>query len=97
MVFRDFFVLVWKSPFFTFDRRDIYVSCLRSVPTSSRDKEWKKKFFYIDAGVIPQGALVLAGMSLLWRDSRLYPAFQRVDNGEWSLFDFIDPPPITLL
>ncbi|MFS7944145.1 hypothetical protein Hanom_Chr06g00508631 [Helianthus anomalus] len=53
MVFRAFFVLVWKSPFFTFDRRDIDVTCLRSVPTSSRDKEWKKKFFYIDAGVIP--------------------------------------------
>ncbi|MFS7929955.1 hypothetical protein Hanom_Chr04g00338471 [Helianthus anomalus] len=44
--------------------------------------------------VIPEGALVLDGMSLLWRDSRLYPTFQRVDNGEWSLFDFIDPPPL---
>ncbi|KAJ0956724.1 hypothetical protein HanPSC8_Chr01g0018881 [Helianthus annuus] len=42
--------------------------------------------------VIPEGALVLVGMSLLWSDSRLYPAFQRFDNGEWSLFDFIDPP-----
>ncbi|MFS7888920.1 hypothetical protein Hanom_Chr00s000002g01600671 [Helianthus anomalus] len=28
--------------------------------------------------VIPEGALVLVGMSLLWRD--------------WSLFDFVDPP-----
>ncbi|MFS7904558.1 hypothetical protein Hanom_Chr01g00037511 [Helianthus anomalus] len=38
------------------------------------------------------GGLVMAGMSLLWRNSRLYPAFQRVDEGEWSLFDFVDPP-----
>ncbi|MFS7970455.1 hypothetical protein Hanom_Chr09g00821241 [Helianthus anomalus] len=30
--------------------------------------------------VILEGALVLAGMSLLWRDSRLYPAFQRVNS-----------------
>ncbi|KAM0071754.1 hypothetical protein Hdeb2414_s0001g00028851 [Helianthus debilis subsp. tardiflorus] len=42
--------------------------------------------------VIPEGALVLVGISLLWRDSRLYPDFQRFENGEWSLFDFIDPP-----
>ncbi|MFS7928109.1 hypothetical protein Hanom_Chr04g00316991 [Helianthus anomalus] len=32
--------------------------------------------------VIPEGALVLVGMSLLWRDSRLYPAIQRFDNGK---------------
>ncbi|MFS7889767.1 hypothetical protein Hanom_Chr00s000005g01610931 [Helianthus anomalus] len=111
-VFRAFFVLLWKSSFFTFDRRDIGVSCLRDIPTSSRDKGWKKKFFYIDVGVIPgemqwremgakdkfkddgppgdayvenalfkslcqrpsectvipEGALVMAGMSLIWRD-----------------------------
>ncbi|KAJ0680649.1 hypothetical protein HanPI659440_Chr16g0626591 [Helianthus annuus] len=42
--------------------------------------------------VIPEGTLVLVGMSLLWRDSQLYLPFQRFDNGEWSLFDFIDPP-----
>ncbi|KAJ0520612.1 hypothetical protein HanIR_Chr10g0461331 [Helianthus annuus] len=42
--------------------------------------------------VIPEGALVMTGMSLLWRDSWLYLAFQRVDKGEWSLFDFVDPP-----
>ncbi|MFS7958472.1 hypothetical protein Hanom_Chr07g00678951 [Helianthus anomalus] len=29
------------------------VSCLRGVPARSKDKEWKKKFFYIDASVIP--------------------------------------------
>ncbi|KAJ0734651.1 hypothetical protein HanPI659440_Chr11g0422541 [Helianthus annuus] len=135
-VFRAFFVLVWKSPFFTFDRRDIRVSCLRDIPARSRDKDWKKKFFYSDAivipgemhgreigakekfkddgppvdayvenalfkrlsqrpsecTVIPEGALVMAWMSLLWRDSRLYPSFQRLDEGEWSLFDFVDPP-----
>ncbi|MFS7903721.1 hypothetical protein Hanom_Chr01g00027351 [Helianthus anomalus] len=54
-VFRAFFVLVWKSPFFTFDRQDIDVSCLRDIPASSRDKDWKKKFFYIDTSVIPGG------------------------------------------
>ncbi|MFS7986524.1 hypothetical protein Hanom_Chr11g01011331 [Helianthus anomalus] len=30
----------------------IDVSCLRDIPTSSRVKEWKK-FFYVDAVVIP--------------------------------------------
>ncbi|KAF5769916.1 hypothetical protein HanXRQr2_Chr14g0653711 [Helianthus annuus] len=136
VVFRAFFVLVWKSPFFTFDRRDTDVSCLRDIPTSSRDKDWKKKFFYLDASVIPgemhwrekgpkdkvkddvpsedayvsnvlyiklcgrpfectitpEGALVMAGMSLLWSDIRRYPSFQRDDAGEWSMLDFIDPP-----
>ncbi|MFS8017727.1 hypothetical protein Hanom_Chr15g01383821 [Helianthus anomalus] len=106
------------------------------IPTHSWDKDWKKKFFFIDAGVIPgemqwrdmgpndnvkedgppkdayvenalfkrlceypfectvlpEGALVMAGMSLLWRDIRLYPSFQRDDEGKWSLFDFVDPP-----
>ncbi|MFS7986758.1 hypothetical protein Hanom_Chr11g01014061 [Helianthus anomalus] len=42
--------------------------------------------------VILEGALVMAGMSLLWQDIRLYPSFQRDDEGRWSLFDFIDPP-----
>ncbi|MFS8021321.1 hypothetical protein Hanom_Chr16g01426011 [Helianthus anomalus] len=136
LVFRVFFILVWKSPFFTFDRRDTDVSCLRDIPTSSKDKDWKKKFFYIDAGVIPgemhwreigpkdkvkdedppkdayvanalytklcghpsectvipEGALVMAGMSMLWRDIKLYPSFRRDDEGKWSLFDFVDPP-----
>ncbi|KAJ0836963.1 hypothetical protein HanRHA438_Chr16g0772891 [Helianthus annuus] len=136
IVFRAFFVLVWKSLFFTFDRRDTDASCLRDIPTSSRDKDWKKKFFYIDASVIPgemhwrekgpkdkvkddghskdayvsnalytklcgcpfectvfaEGALVMEGMSLLWCDIRQYPSFQRDDAGEWSLFDFVDPP-----
>ncbi|MFS8003970.1 hypothetical protein Hanom_Chr13g01220071 [Helianthus anomalus] len=32
--------------------------------------------------VIPKGALMLVGMSLMWRDSRLYPAFERFDNGK---------------
>ncbi|KAJ0539783.1 hypothetical protein HanHA300_Chr08g0290381 [Helianthus annuus] len=120
-----FFILVWKSPLFTFDRRDPEVSCLRDIPTSSKDKDWKKKFFYIDSGVIPgemywkemgpkekvkddgppedayvanalytklcgrpfectvipEGALVMAGMSLLWRDIKLYPSFRWNDEG----------------
>ncbi|MFS7948502.1 hypothetical protein Hanom_Chr06g00560741 [Helianthus anomalus] len=115
---------------------NIGVSCLRDIPTSSRDKEWRKKFFYIDTcviprgmqwremgakdkfkdegtpadayvenalfkmlsqrlsecTVIPEGALVMAGMSLLWQDIRLYHSFQRDDEGRWSLFDFVDPP-----
>ncbi|MFS7948093.1 hypothetical protein Hanom_Chr06g00555911 [Helianthus anomalus] len=104
-----------------------------------RDKDWKKKFFFIDASVIPgemqwremgpkdkvsddgppkdayvendlfkrlcerpsecsvipEGALVMAGISLLWRDIRLYPSFRWDDEGvwgKWSLFDFVDPP-----
>ncbi|MFS7902765.1 hypothetical protein Hanom_Chr01g00015111 [Helianthus anomalus] len=141
IVFRDFFILVWKSFFFTFDRRDTDVSCLRDIPTSSKDKDWKKNFFYIDAAVIPgemhwrdmgpkdkvkdespqedtyianalytrlcgrpfectvipEGALVMAGMSLLWRDIKQYPSFRRDDEGEWSLFDFVDPPRHTAL
>ncbi|MFS7900643.1 hypothetical protein Hanom_Chr00s128001g01814261 [Helianthus anomalus] len=32
-----------NPPFFTFDRRDTDVSCLRDIPTSSKDKDWKKK------------------------------------------------------
>ncbi|MFS7939514.1 hypothetical protein Hanom_Chr05g00452671 [Helianthus anomalus] len=116
--------------------RDTDVSCLRDIPTSSKDKDWKKFFFYIDACVIPgeihwremgpkdnvkddgppkdayvanalytrlcgrpfvcmvipDGALVMAGMCLLWCDIKLYLSFQRDDEGEWSLFDFVDPP-----
>ncbi|MFS7998086.1 hypothetical protein Hanom_Chr12g01149531 [Helianthus anomalus] len=68
-----------------------------------------------DCTVIPEGALVMAGMSLLWRDIKLFPSFRRDDEGthpfclayalltmceitcvhvagEWSLFDFVDPP-----
>ncbi|MFS7986078.1 hypothetical protein Hanom_Chr11g01006181 [Helianthus anomalus] len=33
--------------------------------------------------VIPEGALVMAGMSLLWHDIKLYPSFQRDDEGMW--------------
>ncbi|MFS8021914.1 hypothetical protein Hanom_Chr16g01433111 [Helianthus anomalus] len=43
-----------EIPLFSFDRRDICVSCLRDIPASSKDKDWKKKFFYIDAAVITQ-------------------------------------------
>ncbi|MFS7963277.1 hypothetical protein Hanom_Chr08g00736231 [Helianthus anomalus] len=104
---------------------DTDVSCLRDIPTSSRDKDWKKKFFYIDVvvipgemrwrkmglkykvkdeappkdayvsnslytklcghpsecTVIPEGALVMAGMSLSWHDIKLYPSFRREDEG----------------
>ncbi|KAJ0541885.1 hypothetical protein HanHA89_Chr09g0333661 [Helianthus annuus] len=34
----------------------------------------------------------MAGMSLSWCDIKLYPSFRREDEGEWSLFDFVDPP-----
>ncbi|MFS7922465.1 hypothetical protein Hanom_Chr03g00249451 [Helianthus anomalus] len=34
----------------------------------------------------------MAWMSLLWRDIGLYLSFRRDDEGEWSLFDFVDPP-----
>ncbi|KAF5760856.1 hypothetical protein HanXRQr2_Chr16g0758301 [Helianthus annuus] len=53
LVFRAFFCSCVEILFFTFDQRDIGVSCLRSVPSSSRDKDWKNKFFFIDADVIP--------------------------------------------
>ncbi|MFS7975375.1 hypothetical protein Hanom_Chr10g00879851 [Helianthus anomalus] len=36
--------------------------------------------------MILEGALVMAGMSLLWNDIRLYPSFQMI------LFDFVGPP-----
>ncbi|KAJ0548815.1 hypothetical protein HanPI659440_Chr08g0312911 [Helianthus annuus] len=42
--------------------------------------------------VILEGALVMARMSLLCRDIKLYPSFRRDDEGKWSLFDFVDPP-----
>ncbi|MFS7892525.1 hypothetical protein Hanom_Chr00s000650g01653421 [Helianthus anomalus] len=55
LIFRAFYTRVWKAPFFTFDRRSTDESCLRLVPSSSRDKDWRKKFFFIDADVIPGG------------------------------------------
>ncbi|MFS7948939.1 hypothetical protein Hanom_Chr06g00565721 [Helianthus anomalus] len=131
-VFRAFFVLMWKSPFFYLRQKGH--RCV--LFASSKDKDWKKKFFYIDVGVIPgemqwremgpkdkvkddgplkdayvanalykrlcecpfecmvipKGALVMAGMSLLWRDIKIYPSFGRDDEGKWSLFLFVDPP-----
>ncbi|KAF5804463.1 hypothetical protein HanRHA438_Chr05g0206751 [Helianthus annuus] len=53
LVFRALYSLVWKTPFFTFDRRSTDETCLRLVPASCRGKDWKKKFFYVDANVIP--------------------------------------------
>ncbi|KAJ0678027.1 hypothetical protein HanOQP8_Chr12g0443261 [Helianthus annuus] len=29
---------------------------------------------------------------MLWRDIKQYPSFRRDDAGDWSLFDFVDPP-----
>ncbi|MFS7935020.1 hypothetical protein Hanom_Chr05g00398471 [Helianthus anomalus] len=31
-------------------------------------------------------------MSFLWHDIWLYPSFKRVDEGKWSLFDFVNLP-----
>ncbi|MFS8031638.1 hypothetical protein Hanom_Chr17g01548221 [Helianthus anomalus] len=50
--------------------------------------------------VIPEGALVMTGMNLSWRDIKLYPSSRREDevrelclcHCKWSLFDFVDPP-----
>ncbi|MFS7987385.1 hypothetical protein Hanom_Chr11g01022061 [Helianthus anomalus] len=53
LVFRALYSLVWKTPFFTFDQRSTDETCLRIVPTSCRDKDWKNKFFYVDGDVIP--------------------------------------------
>ncbi|MFS7947584.1 hypothetical protein Hanom_Chr06g00549981 [Helianthus anomalus] len=33
----------------------------------------------------------MAGRSISWRDIKLYPSFLRDDEGEWGLFDFVDP------
>ncbi|MFS7917596.1 hypothetical protein Hanom_Chr03g00190971 [Helianthus anomalus] len=41
------------APFCNFDRRSTDEACLRFVPSSCRDKGWKKKFFFIDVDVIP--------------------------------------------
>ncbi|MFS7905310.1 hypothetical protein Hanom_Chr01g00046171 [Helianthus anomalus] len=49
------YTLVWKAPFFTFDCRSTDEAFLRFLPSSSRDKDWKKKFFFIDVDVIPRG------------------------------------------
>ncbi|MFS7904854.1 hypothetical protein Hanom_Chr01g00040941 [Helianthus anomalus] len=51
-VFRALYTLAWKAPFFTFDHRSTDEACLRFVPSSCRDKDWKKKFFFVDANVI---------------------------------------------
>ncbi|MFS7987394.1 hypothetical protein Hanom_Chr11g01022161 [Helianthus anomalus] len=53
LVFRALYSLVWKTPFFTFDRRSTDETCLRLVPASCRDKDWKYKFIYVDGYVIP--------------------------------------------
>ncbi|MFS7979473.1 hypothetical protein Hanom_Chr10g00927701 [Helianthus anomalus] len=93
-VFRVFFVLVWKSPLFTFDRRDIGVSCLRTSllwremgPKEKFKDEGPPSAAYIENAlfkklnqrpsectIIPEGALVMVGMS------------------KWSMFDFDEPP-----
>ncbi|KAJ0519760.1 hypothetical protein HanIR_Chr10g0451831 [Helianthus annuus] len=62
---------------------DVYVSNVLYMKLCGRPFE---------CTIIPEGALVMAGMSLLWPDIRRYPSFQRDDAGEWSMFDFIDPP-----
>ncbi|MFS8019708.1 hypothetical protein Hanom_Chr15g01406881 [Helianthus anomalus] len=52
LTFRASYYLVGRAPFFTFDSLGADVSCLLLVPSRSSDKEWKKKFFYLDATVV---------------------------------------------
>ncbi|MFS7980136.1 hypothetical protein Hanom_Chr10g00935811 [Helianthus anomalus] len=40
LVFRAFYTLARKAPLFTFDPQSTDVSCLRLIPSSSRDKDW---------------------------------------------------------
>ncbi|MFS8021904.1 hypothetical protein Hanom_Chr16g01432971 [Helianthus anomalus] len=104
IVFRAFFVLVWKSPFFYLQQEGH--RCREMGPKDKVTDDGPLKDAYManalytrlcgcpfECTVIHEGALVMAGMSLLWRDIKLYPSFQRDDEGEWSLFDFVDPPP----
>ncbi|MFS7936073.1 hypothetical protein Hanom_Chr05g00411121 [Helianthus anomalus] len=52
LVFHALYMLVWKAPFFTFDRKSTDEACLRFVPSSSREKDWKNKIFFLDDNVI---------------------------------------------
>ncbi|MFS8034113.1 hypothetical protein Hanom_Chr17g01577401 [Helianthus anomalus] len=98
VVFRAFLILVWKCPFLRSIDETLVSKEKFKDDGPPADAYFENALFkrlsqrLSECQVIPEGALVKARMSLLWRNSRLYPAFQRFDNGEWTLFDFIDPP-----
>ncbi|KAD5317404.1 hypothetical protein E3N88_17350 [Mikania micrantha] len=52
LLFRVFFKLVKKDDWYSFDKRG-GPSMIQKVPSSSRDKNWRNKFFYIDERVFP--------------------------------------------
>ncbi|KAD5961338.1 hypothetical protein E3N88_12811 [Mikania micrantha] len=52
LLFRVFFNLVKKDDWYSFDKRG-GPSMIQKVPSSSRDKNWRNKFFYIDERVFP--------------------------------------------
>ncbi|MFS7898754.1 hypothetical protein Hanom_Chr05g00429801 [Helianthus anomalus] len=85
LVFYALYTLVWKSPFFTFDRRSTDEACLRYVPLSSRDKDWKNKFFFIDVDVIPG--------EIHWRvmaaKEKIYPTFRTANGASFTLANFL--------
>ncbi|MFS7986281.1 hypothetical protein Hanom_Chr11g01008481 [Helianthus anomalus] len=90
LVFRAFYCLVRKAPFFTFDRRGTDVSCIQLVPSSSRDKYWKKKFFYIDVVVVP-GNMVWRKMALKEKVKGTTPTFTEYQNN--ALFKALSAHP----
>ncbi|KAL8249632.1 hypothetical protein R6Q59_006500 [Mikania micrantha] len=51
-LFQVFFKLVKKDDWYSFDKRG-GPSMVLKVPSSSKDKNWRSKFFYIDERVIP--------------------------------------------
>ncbi|KAL8229791.1 hypothetical protein R6Q57_014691 [Mikania cordata] len=52
LYFQIFFKLVKKDDWYSFDKRG-GPSMVLKVPSSSRDKNWRNKFFFIDEKVIP--------------------------------------------
>ncbi|KAL8245596.1 hypothetical protein R6Q59_011854 [Mikania micrantha] len=52
LLFQVFFKLVKKDDWYSFDKRGD-PSMVHKVPSSSKDKNWKNKFFYIDKKIFP--------------------------------------------
>lgn len=52
-LFHTFFKFKKENGWYSFDKRNASKNLLGKVPSSSADKDWKSKFFFVDAGVIP--------------------------------------------
>jgi hypothetical protein len=55
--FFAFFRPTKKDSWYSFDPRNPKSSCISKMSSSTRDKNWKEKFFYIDARII-QGKMI---------------------------------------